>query len=127
MEEIDSFQCLADDFFSKWLAVAGYNSITNYIHMLGVGYIRYYLKKWRNLNRFQNQGREAYNAMITAFWHHRTKKGGGKGNINKSKIKPIAQWILRLMLWQTGVAQEYFKGLEADGNTSDSDDESDDD
>ena len=127
MEEIDSFQCLTDDFFSKWLAVAGYNGITNYIHMLGAGHIRYYLKKWRNLNRFQNQGREAYNAMITAFWHHRTKKGGGKGNINKSKIMPIAQWILRLMLWRTGAAQEYFKGLEADGNTSDNDDESDDD
>jgi hypothetical protein len=54
-------------------------------------------------------------------------KREGKGNINKSKIKPIAQWIFCLMLWQTGVAQEYFKVLEDIINTSDNDDKSDDD
>ena len=97
--------------------------MTNYIHMLGAGHIRYYLQKWGNLNRFQNQGWEAYNAMITAFWHHRTRKGGGK--VNRSKIVPIAQWILRLMLWQTGEAQKYFQSLEESGNLSDDEEEND--
>jgi hypothetical protein len=77
-EQIDEFQSGADDFFSKWLDLVGYDGLTNYIHMLGAGHIRYYLVKWKNLNRFQNQGWEAYNAMITAFWHHRTKKEGGR-------------------------------------------------
>lgn len=121
--QIDAFQCIADDFFSKWIDLIGYNGMTNYIHMLGAGHIRYYLQKWGNLNRFQNQGWEAYNAMITAFWHHRTRKGGGK--VNRSKIVPIAQWILRLMLWRTGEAQKYFQSLEESGNLSDDEEEND--
>jgi hypothetical protein len=94
--DIDGFQFHADEFFRKWIDMVGYDGVTNYIHMLGAGHIRYYLRKWGNLHRFQNQGWEAYNAMITSFWHHRTRKGGGK--LNRSKIVPIAQWILRLML-----------------------------
>jgi hypothetical protein len=56
--------------------------------------------------------------MITSFWHHRTCKGGGK--VNRSKILPIAQWILRLMLWQTGVAQKFFTSLEESDGDEDS-------
>lgn len=96
------------------------------MHMLGAGHIRYYLKRWRNLNRFQNQGWEAYNAMIASFWHHRTKRGGGgKNEVDRSKIKPIARWILRLMLWKTGAAKEYFQNLERQ-NLHDGDNNSDD-
>ncbi len=76
--DINDFQIKSDTFFRKWLCLAGYDGITNYVHMLGAGHIRYYLKKWRNLNRFFNQGWEAYNQMVAAFWHHRTTKGGSK-------------------------------------------------
>jgi hypothetical protein len=88
-EQIDAFQCVADDFFHKWLDLIGYDGITN------------------------------YNAMITSFWHHRTRKGGGKDAINRSKILPIARWILHLMLWRTGAAQSYFRSLEINGNLCD--------
>jgi hypothetical protein len=98
--------------------------------MFGAGHKRYYLQKWRNLNRFQNQGWEAYNAMIASFWHHRTKRGGGgKNAVDRSKIKPIiARWIMRLMLWRTGAAREFFQSLEApdeSGSESESESESD--
>ena len=53
------FQCIADDMLAKWLDLVGYDGLSNYIHMLGAGHIRYYLVKWENLNRFQNQGWEA--------------------------------------------------------------------
>jgi hypothetical protein len=55
------------------------------------------------------------------------KKVGGKERLSRSKIKPIAQRIVHLMLWQTGAAQEYFRSLEENGNLSDNndDDESD--
>jgi hypothetical protein len=72
---IDSFQGHADDFFHQWINLTGYDVV---IHMLGAGHVRYFLSKWKNFNRLQNQGWEAYNAMIAAFWHHRTRKGGGK-------------------------------------------------
>ena len=128
-EQIDDFQCLADRFFGKCVALVGYDGITNYMHMIGAGHIRYYLRKWRNLNRFQNQGWEAYNAMIASFWHHRTKRGGGgKNQVDSSKIKPIARWILRLMLWKTGAAQDFFRSLEgenyAEGEESSGDSDS---
>jgi hypothetical protein len=49
-EEIEAFQLQADEFFCRWTALAGYDDVTNYIHVLGAGHIRYYLQKWRNLN-----------------------------------------------------------------------------
>jgi hypothetical protein len=129
-EEIEAFQLQADEFFSRWAALAGYDGVTNYIHMLGAGHIRYYLQKWRNLNRYSNQGWENYNKLVAAFWHHRTTRGGYKNILDRSKIRPIARWILRLMLWRTGVAQRYFTELEAQCDNPneeeeyDSDDES---
>jgi hypothetical protein len=101
----------------------GYDGITNYIHMLGAGHLRFFLKKWKNLNRFSNQGWEAYNAMLAAFWHHRTGKGGGKNEQQRSRVIPIARWILRLMLWHTGVAQECFKNLEQRNELNDDEDD----
>ena len=121
-EEIDDFQCLADDFFRCWLQLTGYDGVTNYIHLIGAGHLRYYLKRWRNLNRYSNQGWESYNSMIGSFWHHRTGKGGGKNDKQQSKIKPIANWILRLMLWRTEVAQSYFRNLEDNSPSSEDDD-----
>jgi hypothetical protein len=123
-DDIDGFQGVADVFFANWLELVGYDGVTNYMHVLGAGHIRYYLVKWRNLDRYQNQGWESYNQMIAAFWHHRTTKGGSKYG-DKSKIKPIGRWILRLMLWKTGVAQEFFRRQEEANSTSDEDDDDD--
>jgi hypothetical protein len=122
LQQIDEFQCIADEFFQKWLDLTGYDGIMNYIHMLGVGHIRFFLTKWKNLNRFSNQGWEAYNAMIAAFWHHYTGKGGGKNEKQRSKVLPIARWILRFMLWCTVVAQAFFRNLELNNELSDEED-----
>jgi len=70
-EQIDNFQCSADLFFSRWIDLVGYSGMTNYIHMLGAGHVRYYLQKWGNLNRFSNQGWEAYNSLVTSYWHQK--------------------------------------------------------
>ncbi len=123
---IDEFQNKADDFFSAWLSLQGYDGITNYIHMLGSGHIRYYLRKWGNLWTLQNQGWEQYNARVQMYWHHRTPKGGGKRS--RSKLLPVARWILRLMLWKTGEGERFFKDLNDRNNEYDNvvDDESDD-
>jgi hypothetical protein len=43
--EIDTFQSKADNFFGKWLNLVGYDGITNYVHMLGAGHVRYFLRK----------------------------------------------------------------------------------
>lgn len=66
LQQIDEFQCIAE-IFQKWLDLMGYDGDTNYIHMLGAGHIRFFLKKVEKSNRFLNQGWEAYNAMLPAF------------------------------------------------------------
>ncbi len=53
LQQIDEFQCIAE-FFQKWLDLMGCDGETNYIHMLGAGHIRFFLKKkkWKNLIGF---------------------------------------------------------------------------
>jgi len=110
-DHINTFQTHADIFFHQWLDLPGYDGIMNYVHMLGTGHVQYFLKKWRNLNQFQNQGWEAYNGMIAAFWHYHTRKEGGKHFTQCSNILPIARWILRVLLWRTGEAQCFFRSM----------------
>jgi hypothetical protein len=101
----------------------GYDGCTNYMHMVGAGHVKFYLKKWRNLNRYSNQGWEYYNKMVTAFWHHQKTKGGSKND--RPQIRAIARWTLRLMLRKTGVAQKFFS--EQEQEDEEPPDESDDD
>ena len=111
----------------KWINLIGYDGITNYIHLLGAGHIRYFLKKWRNLHRFSNQGWEAYNALVANYWHHRTQKGGGRG-VEKSKILAIAQCLLRVMMWRTGEGDRFFNNIRHNNENDDNSDyDSDDD
>jgi len=35
--------------------------------------------------------------------------------VTRSKIKPIARWLLRLMMWRTGEGDKYFQQLEQQG------------
>lgn len=44
--------------------------------------------------------------MIAPFLDERKTKGRWKNN--RAKILPVAQWILQLMLWRTGVAEQFF-------------------
>ncbi len=74
-DDTTNFQDNGEEFFQVWLDLVGYDGITNYVHMVAVGHLRYYLRVWQNLNQFQNQGWESYNQFVAAFWHHRTTRG----------------------------------------------------
>jgi hypothetical protein len=43
--DIDHFQDIAHICSSSWLDLVGYDGISNYIHMIGAGHIRYFMKK----------------------------------------------------------------------------------
>ncbi len=62
------------------------------------------------MNHFSKQGWEVYNQMVASSWHHQTTKGGSK--VDQSKIKPIARWLLRLMMWKTSEGDRFFHELE---------------
>ena len=103
-ERIEEFQVLADKFFHTWITLHGTQGVTNYIHMIGSGHISYYLKHWRNLYRYSQQGWEALNNVIKLVFHRRTQKGGSQGcsKLSSSKVKGIGMWLQRLILWRAG-------------------------
>jgi hypothetical protein len=75
-EEIKSFQCMANLFFSTWVKLRGREGVTNYIHMLGSGHISFYLHRYRNLYRYSQQGWEALNSKVKSFYFCRTQHSG---------------------------------------------------
>ena len=70
-EEIEHFQDLIDDFFSKYIAEVGIEGITNYIHMLGSGHVMYYMNVHKNLYKYSQQGWESLHAKYKqVFFNH---------------------------------------------------------
>ena len=108
-DQIDLFQHLCDVFFQKWIDLHQRDGIGNYIHMVGAGHLSYYLRKWRNLYRYSQQGWEALNSQIKTVYFRRTQRGGHKGNGEcfNSKVEPIAKWVQRCLFWKAGMGQMF--------------------
>ena len=78
-EDIESFQDAVDEWYYKYIELVGLPRITNYVHLLGAGHLYHFLKKWRNLYCYQQQGWEKKNGIIALFVNRRTRKGGAGG------------------------------------------------
>jgi hypothetical protein len=102
--DIRQYQEQFDLFFQEWMAMYGLKGITNYIHLLSSGHMSDYLHKWRNLYLHSQQGWESLNNLVKIFFFRRTGRGGGK--YGKSKLKPIARWLQRRLLWLCGHTYE---------------------
>jgi hypothetical protein len=100
-EEIDAFSTQCDDFFEAWVDLTGLEGMTNYIHMIGSGHMTYYLREWRNLYRYSQQGWEALNSLLKNIYFRRTQRGGhkGDGKSKNSKLTPIAKWLQRRLFF----------------------------
>jgi hypothetical protein len=110
-EEVEIFQDHIDKWFYEYIELVGLPEVTNYMHLLGASHLYHYIKKWGNLYRYQQQGWEMKNGMISAFVHRRTRQGGagGKyGDAHTSRIVPVMQWFRRSIGWITGVASIFF-------------------
>ena len=83
----------------------------------------YYLKEWKNLYRYSQQGWESLNSLIKSFYFHRTQRGGHGATVrlqtiddmsdvvlnsddfedgfksHKSRAKSIAKWLQRRLIW----------------------------
>jgi hypothetical protein len=113
-EEQEHFQDLIDDFFELWVSLFGCAGVTNYIHLLGSGHILYFLKKYKCLYIYSQQGWEALNSVCTGFILQNSQRGGygsgeGKG---KSYIYPLVHFIMRDLLWKMKEADHFFIELE---------------
>lgn len=105
-EEIDEFQLHCDKFTEAWLRLhkGGNAGMTNYFHVVAAGHLTYYLRRWRNLYRYSQQGWEGMNSVVKTVLHKRTQKGGhgGKSGEKNSKVEPIARWMLRRLFFLSG-------------------------
>ena len=114
--DIIELQKKIDKWYHAWMTITGLEGMANYIHLLGSGHITYYLTKYRNLYRYSNQSWERLNKRVKRFYLQRTQRGGhgkygGKDVQNQlicKHTKPIARWLQRVIMWNTGLGAEFF-------------------
>ena len=107
---IYEFQDKVDGYYKKWIKLTGRNGMTNYIHFLGSGHVAYYFFKYRNLYRFSQQGFEAMMGKIKAIYHRCTSRGGnGSAEEDRSHILQVAHFLMRMMMWNSGRGDAYFR------------------
>jgi hypothetical protein len=101
--EINALEAQINKWSVDWIKLAGREGMTNYLHMICSGHMIAYLRRWKNLYRFSNQGWEYQNASIRYVYHHRSQHGGSSGKYGGrgSKVKPIGMWFLRKLWWLT--------------------------
>jgi hypothetical protein len=49
-------------FSQEYIKIVGVEGITNYIHLLGSGHVKYYMQEHQNLYKYSQQGWESLNA-----------------------------------------------------------------
>jgi hypothetical protein len=119
-DDIILFQWHMDLFYFDWIELNQREGLTNYIHCLGSGHIAEYLFRWRNLYVHSNQGFEAWNKTFKRVFLYRTQRGGSAGRNNegeKSRLIPMAKWMLRRLVWMTGVSFQDMKRKLEETNT----------
>jgi hypothetical protein len=102
-DEIDDVKRRLDDWAVDWIALCGHEGMTNYTHLLVSGQVTYFLRRYRNLFRYSNQGWEFQNSQTKYIYMHRTNRGGSEGTSGgrSSKMKPLGRWFLRCLWWLT--------------------------
>ena len=133
--QIDALHVLTNTFMDQYVDLFSGEGITNYIHVLGAGHLTYYLRRYRNLYRFNQQGWEALNQLFHQYYFHNTNHGGCNGNSNGAMIKglhclPLMRLCLRRTAWLLGHGEPFFEALEDgpdDKGSNDSDDDDEDD
>ena len=102
-EEIDEFDKLVDEWFEEIIDNFGIQMITNYIHMLGADHISYFLRKYCNLYRYNQQGQEGLNYKITQLLFHHSNKG-----CNNLYINAVGRMLLRDLMWRSSLGEKFF-------------------
>jgi hypothetical protein len=113
-DEIEEFQDLIDDFFILYIdeAGGGTEGVTNYLHMLASGHIKYYMTTHKNLYKFSQQGWESLNAKYKVTFFNHTQRGGNSGKdgeeSDRSYLRSIFMAFQRGVIWIAGIGEDYF-------------------
>jgi len=87
-----------------WIDLFAEEGITNYIHLLAAGHIRYFLNKYHCLYIYSQQGWESMNSVCTGYILQNSARGGYGTGHNGGKMRDL--------LWKTGEADRFFVQLE---------------
>ncbi len=96
--------CLGDNWFDYCIKLGGRNGLSNYVHIVGSGHLAFYLREWKNLYKYSQQGWESFNSIIKSVYFCRTQHGGndGKKEGPTSCDAPIACWLQRKLFFLSG-------------------------
>ena len=75
---IDAAQLVFDKFATHFVTFFKSTTVTNYIQMMGDGTLRFFLRKYRNLYRWSQQGAEAGVKLCRCYSLHRTNHQVGQ-------------------------------------------------
>ena len=108
--KIDAYQRIADTFYSKWIDFSGREGVTNYIHSFGAGHVAYFLRKYRSLYKYSQQGWGHHNKRMNGIYHRHTQKGGkGAKEEMKGHIAPLFSHKTRCWMWKTKKGEAFFE------------------
>lgn len=92
--------------------------------MLSSSHVMRYMQEWKCLHRFSQQGWEALNALIKAYFFRRTNRGGlSNHSTKKTKLLGIARWLQRRIMWYSGNGDPLFSNEDDDSAYEESDDD----
>jgi hypothetical protein len=90
----------------------GNEGITNYIHMLASGHIKYYMEIHWNLYKYSQQGWESLNSKYKQVFFKHTQREGNYGKDvdenERSYLFSVIRTFQRELLWVSGDADRYF-------------------
>jgi hypothetical protein len=108
-DEIDELDLRCKKMYHLLVAtLGGLESITNYFHLIGSGYVVWIVRRYGNMWRYRNEGIEAFNAIVSLRHNKNNKKGGYKKTRKGDPIRKCAefwslgQWLGRWSLRQLG-------------------------
>ncbi|KAJ1401112.1 hypothetical protein B484DRAFT_405829 [Ochromonadaceae sp. CCMP2298] len=87
-DEVDSVQLLMDQFCRALVSGFSVKDVTNYVHDLQAGHVRYFLRKHGNIYRYANIGLEATIKVLRTFSKAGTQRGGHVGNDCRKPPEP---------------------------------------
>jgi hypothetical protein len=106
-DEVDALQNKIDAFGDLWIELCGDEGMSNYMHYLISGHVCWFIRKYGNLYKFNQQGWESLNWKLKAYYFRRTQRGGhGSGG---KYLLPIYLFLTRRLAWATGIGDLFFQ------------------
>ena len=122
-EDINLLQDKINLFADLWLGLHGDEGMANYTHYLVSGHVTYFLRKYRNLYKYSQQGWEYLNWRLKNYYFRRTQRAG-KGS-NGRTLHSIYPFLSRRLAWNSGMGDQLFVDGQVNHDESPDDDEDD--